>query len=163
MDWLDLALSALNAIPNWLPVVTSFVATVIAVLAYFRSAPPILPKAWIEVEVSRPAGAKLLLHVENRTSWPIQLHDLRVDNEAIELSEPIVHVSHQEWGRSVKLDAAISPNGSFEFTFVMRRPDSISCTTPSLHLSISTMRRVVRQRTIVIPTIVPKHTDASTK
>lgn len=173
MQWIESLGGAFNAIPNWIPVITSIVATAVSVLAFTRSTPPVLPRAWIEVRGRGQNGASLALRLENHTSWPVQLHDMTVKQTGVEVSHSTQPITDKDkpwrtegytdyaWGKSLTVGRSVAPNGSVDFPFAIRLPDSSSWIKPSIHLSISTMHRTVRQRTIVMPVMIPAATNTN--
>lgn len=157
---LDYATWFLASIPNWVPVLTSVIATGIAIAAFIRSSKPTKPKAWIEVTGRGAEGAMLKLIVENHTDWPVMLRSIEVVDGSQEIRPARTRAQDPEapFSKSIRLDAAISPNGSFSSPIGIRLSDSSSWINPSMHLSISTMRRTVKSRGIVVPIIIPPAT-----
>lgn len=154
---LDYATWFLASIPNWVPVLTSVVATGIAIAAFIRSGKPTKPKVWIEVIGRGHSGAMLKLFVENHTEWPVMLRSIEVVDGSGEIRPAQTKAQEPEapFSKSIRLDAAVSPNGSFSSPIGIRLSDNSSWINPSMHLSISTMRRTVKNKGITVPIIIP--------
>jgi hypothetical protein len=62
-----------------------------------------------------------------------------------------------EWREVLPISETVAPTKSESFPMTIRLSDASSETRPSMHLSISTTRRTVRNRKMVVPIIVPAH------
>lgn len=156
MTWL------LASIPNWLPLALSLVATGVSVLAYRRSSPPILPKAWITYVGRGDKGVTVTLHVVNHTDYPIRLRNIRPVDRKLRIAPPPKLKSPNgrqfeeiDWRESLSLDSELPPYGSIDLGIALEITDASVIARPSMHLCISTMRRTIKNKAMVIPIIVP--------
>lgn len=150
---------------TWLPIGLSTVATVISVLAYRRSGPPTLPKAWATLHSRGPAGFIIKLSVENNTDSTVRLTSVKVRGLKIgtnphgipsDRKEGVAPKGYEyDWVDSFPLSTELAPGETFSEMIRVASSCSSHHINASLFLSISTMRRTIKSKAIVVPIMIP--------
>lgn len=154
-------------IPAWVPLFTSGISAAIAILAYRRGAPPVLPKVWVETVGFGEKGATFDLHVKNHTARTVYAKDISIRGGLQIAPPPERYYEGPEyaptgtgfrpfiWGSSLPVSKEVIPDGSLAFRFCLSITPTSVIANPSIALSISTTWRTITHRAIVVPIIVP--------
>lgn len=150
---------------DWLPLALSLIATIISILAYRRGAPPIAPRAWATFNARGAKGFSVIVNIENHTDGTIRLNSVRSPNRKLGINGRQLPADKKDWELptgyeydwvdEMPLSSELAPGQSFSRNVVFASVDSRESIKLSLILSISTMRRTIKTRAIVIPIMIP--------
>lgn len=169
LDWagrfIDHAETVGLFLKTWLPLALSTIATVVSVLAYRRSGPPTLPKVWATLSSRGPAGFIIKLTVENHTGSTVRLTSARVHGFKVGANEREIPSNRKpwetpkgyeyDWVDSLPLSSELAPGETFSEMIRVASSCSSHHINASLFLSISTMRRTIKSKVIVVPIMIP--------
>ncbi|WP_306150615.1 hypothetical protein [Roseovarius sp. MMSF_3281] len=170
---LDFLSGLIYGLPNWVPVLTSIVATTISIAAYRNSLPPTKPMVFAEIMSHGDLGAWVRLTIRNKTRHTVRALSAsdpsgsqrlaHSPQENGETPHPPKPSSPDDRCNSVSLGFDIPPDSEATAVIAVFR-DPIDSDIFTISCSIRLMRAASKTITIPAPVEIPdKNSDIATR